>query len=124
MSTEGIENFKKQRNYLNDIVMKYAQTNMKRFYALDSKVYFDGALSRKTKEMMGLVASLALRCDDCVEYHIIRCHEENVTDSEIEEALSIALIVGGSITIPHLRRAFKIWDELKEKKMQGDVQDG
>lgn len=118
MSTKDVDDFKEQRNYLNNIVMKYAKTNMKRFYALDSKVYLNGALSRKTKEMMGLVASLVLRCDDCVEYHIIKCYEEGVTDSEFEEVLSIALVVGGSITIPHIRRAFKIWDELK---VQGDV---
>ncbi len=122
MPTNEVEKFKKRRNYLNDIVMKYAKTNTKRFYALDSKVYLEGALPRKTKEMMGLVASLVLRCDDCVEYHMIRCAEENVSDSEMEEALSIALVVGGSITIPHLRRAFEIWDDLKKKKSRGGSQ--
>ena len=101
---------------MNDIVMKYAQLETKRFFSLDGQVYREGALPVKIKEILGLVASLVLRCDDCVKYHIIRCFEEKVTDAELEEALSIALIVGGSITIPHLRRAFEAWDELKLKE--------
>lgn len=66
------------------------------------------------KELLGLVASLVLRCDDCIKYHLIRCYEEGVKSDELEEALAIGLVVGGSITIPHLRRAFQTWDELKE----------
>ena len=67
----------------------------------------------KTKEMLGLVASLVLRCDDCVKYHLDKCAEQNVNDEELDEILSIGLIVGGSITIPHIRRALKFWDENK-----------
>ena len=115
MRKKDIEKFKKERDYLNDMVMKYAKTNIKRFYNLDSSVYKGGTLSKKTKELLGLVSSLVLRCDDCVEYHLITSHEENASDSEIEEALSIGLVVGGSIVIPHLRRAFEIWDELRCK---------
>ena len=80
------------------------------------QVYREGALPARVKEMLGLVASLVLRCDDCIKYHTIRCHEEGVSIEEMEEALSIGLIVGGSIVIPHLRRAFEAWDELVEKK--------
>lgn len=115
MSENIIERFQKERARLNEIVMKYAQLEMKRFWSLDGQVYREGVLPAKFKEMLGLVASLVLRCDDCIKYHIIRCHEEGVTSQELEEALSIGLIVGGSIVIPHLRRAFEAWDELMSK---------
>ncbi len=110
-----IEKFQNERQRLNEIVMKYAQLEIKRFWSLDGQVYRDGALPAKFKEMLGLVASLVLRCDDCIKYHINRCHEERVTNEEIEEAMCIGLIVGGSIVIPHLRRAFEAWDELVGK---------
>jgi AhpD family alkylhydroperoxidase len=111
---ESIIEFKKEREQLNKIVMKYAGLETKRFYSLDSQVYrSDGALPVKIKELLGLVASVVLRCDDCIKYHIIRCFEEGTTDKELEEVLSISLIVGGSITIPHLRRAYDAWEELK-----------
>jgi AhpD family alkylhydroperoxidase len=112
MGQGKIKKFQKERDRLNEIVMKYAGTNTKRFYSIDSQVYKAGALSAKTKELLGLVASLVLRCDDCVSYHIIQCHNEGVKDDELDEALTIALVVGGSITIPHLRRAFEAWDEM------------
>jgi AhpD family alkylhydroperoxidase len=86
---------------------------MKRFWTLDSQAYQDGALSAKVKELLGLTASLVLRCDDCVLYHTIQCHEAGVTTEEFEEALNVGLVVGGSITIPHLRRAFAAWEELQ-----------
>jgi AhpD family alkylhydroperoxidase len=109
-----ISEFKKERERLNSIVMKYAGLETKRFFSLDSQVYREGGvLPVRIKEMLGLVASLVLRCDDCIKYHIIRCYEEKVTDAELEEAISISLIVGGSITIPHLRRAYDAWAELK-----------
>ncbi|MDZ7319941.1 MAG: carboxymuconolactone decarboxylase family protein [candidate division KSB1 bacterium] len=111
-----IEKFQTERERLNEIVMKYAQLEMKRFWSLDGQVYREGALPAKFKEMLGLVASLVLRCDDCVKYHLIRCHEEHVTSEEMEEALVIGLIVGGSIVIPHLRRAFEAWDELVSRQ--------
>lgn len=112
MSPGRIEQFKAEREQLNDIVMKYADLETKRFYSLDSQVYREGALSKQTKELLGLVASLVLRCDDCITYHIIQCHEAGITNDEMQEALSIGLVVGGSITIPHLRRALRAWDEL------------
>ncbi len=114
MSERTIERFKEERENLNETVLQYAGLNIKRFYSLDSQVYREGALSAKTKELLGLVASLALRCDDCIKYHIIQCYEEGVSGEELEEALAVGLVVGGSITIPHLRRAFQAWDELQE----------
>ncbi len=93
--------------------MEYAGQGTKRFYSLDSQAYREGALSVKVKEMLGLVASFVLRCDDCIKYHIIRCFEEGVSDEELEEALFVGLMVGGTITIPHQRRAMQAWDELK-----------
>ena len=114
MRERNIEKFKEERERLNEIVMKYAGMEIKRFYSLDSQVYRKGALQAKTKELMGLVASLVLRCDDCIKYHIIRCHEEGINDDELKEALAVGLVVGGSITIPHLRRALQAWHELKK----------
>jgi AhpD family alkylhydroperoxidase len=113
MPEHRVQEFKAERERLNEIVMQYAGLSTKRFFSLDSQVYRVGALPAQTKELLGLVASLVLRCDDCVTYHVIRCHEEGVTDAELEEALSIGLVVGGSITIPHLRRALETWDELR-----------
>ena len=113
---EGIiDKFKKQREELNQLVMEYAGQGTRRFYSLDSQAYREGALPRKTKELLGLVASFVLRCDDCIKYHIIRCFEEGVSDQELEEALFIGLVVGGTITIPHQRRAIQAWNELKQK---------
>lgn len=104
--------FTKERDELNEIVLRHAGKNLKRFYSLDSAVYRDGALPAKTKELLGFSTSLVLRCDDCILYHTIRCFEEGVTTEEFEEAVTIGLAVGGSITIPHIRRAMKNWQEL------------
>lgn len=113
---KSVAEFRKERKRLNEVVMKYAGLETKRFFSLDSQVYREGgALPVKIKEMLGLVASLVLRCDDCITYHIVRCFEEGVSNAELEEALSISLIVGGSITIPHLRRAYDTWHELTSK---------
>ena len=79
---------------------------------MDTNVYKEGAFSAKIKESLGLVASLVLRCDDCINYHMLQAKNENITDEEMDEVFSIALIVGGSIVIPHLRRAYTIWQEL------------
>lgn len=107
-----VAEFRQEREALNDLVMKYADLTIKRFYGLDSQAYREGALPPKTKEMLGLVASLVLRCDDCIKYHVIRCKEEGVSTDEMVEVLGIGLVVGGSITIPHLRRALQAWDEV------------
>jgi AhpD family alkylhydroperoxidase len=114
MPQQTIAEFQEEREALNQVVMQYADLGIKRFFSLDSQAYREGALLPRTKEMLGLVASLVLRCDDCIKYHIVRCHEEGVTSEELVEALGIGLVVGGSITIPHLRRAFRAWDELQD----------
>jgi len=114
MADNRIEKFQKERQQLNETFMKYAGLGTKRFYSLDHQTYQAGALPTRTKELLGLVASFVLRCDDCITYHTIRCHEEGITDEEFEEALSIGLLVGGSITIPHQRRAFRAWEALKK----------
>jgi len=110
---DPIKEFKQERESLNAVIMKYGKTNIKRFFNLDTNVYKDGELPAQTKELLGLVASLVLRCDDCILYHTITCFEQGVTDEAFEETMSIGLVVGGSITIPHIRRAFKHWEELK-----------
>jgi AhpD family alkylhydroperoxidase len=111
-----IDSFKEERLRLNEVVLKYAGKVTKRFLSLDRVVYEEGAITKKTKEMLGLVASLVLRCDDCIKYHLIRCKEAGITIEELEEALSIGLVVGGSITIPHIRRAFETWEDLSKGK--------
>jgi len=121
MSKSRIKEFQESREKLNQIVMKYAGANTKRFYNIDWQAYNAGTLPAKTKELLGLVASLVLRCDDCIMYHLIRCHEEEISDSELEEAFSIGLIVGGSITIPHLRRAWQAWDEMQTEQSSGNA---
>ncbi len=112
---ETVEEFQAERARLNDVVMKYAGLETKRFFSLDGQVYREGAWPVKFKETLGLVASLVLRCDDCIKYHVARCFDEGVSDEEMQEALSIGLVVGGSIVIPHLRRAYDTWDELRQQ---------
>jgi len=112
MPQRTIAEFQKERAALNDIVMRHADLTIQRFFSLDTQAYREGALDRATKEMLGLVASLVLRCDDCIQYHVIRCFEEGVTTPQVTEALGVGLVVGGSIVIPHLRRAFACWEEL------------
>jgi AhpD family alkylhydroperoxidase len=98
---------------MNERVLSAGNLDIKRFFSLDSAVYREGELARPTKELLGLVASIVLRCDDCILYHLIRCVQEELKDPEIHEAMSIALVVGGSITIPHLRRAFKHLEDIR-----------
>jgi ribonuclease HI len=112
----GIDEFQKERNELAKLMMAKADTNMKRFLNLDTKVYEDGALPAKQKEMLGLVASLVLRCDDCINYHLVQCNRAGVSEDEIIEIMDVGLVVGGSITIPHIRRALKSWEELEAEK--------
>lgn len=112
--SERVERFKKERERLNDLILNRDNIDIKRFFALDGAVYRDGALDAKTKEMLGLVASLVLRCDDCISYHTIGIREQNVRDEEFDEIMSIGMLVGGSITIPHVRRAYDLWEDLKK----------
>ncbi len=111
--TDKLQQFRQYREKMNEKIVNSGNLDIKRFFGLDSSVYREGALDIKTKELLGLVASTVLRCNDCIFYHLIRCVEEGVKDEEIHEALSIALIVGGSITIPHMRFAFETLEEIK-----------
>jgi AhpD family alkylhydroperoxidase len=105
--------FRAFRERMNKEILDEGNLVVNRFFALDGRAYQTGELDVKTKELLGLVASMVLRCDDCVTYHLIRCREEGVTRGQIFETFSIALIVGGSIVIPHLRRAVARWTELE-----------
>lgn len=97
---------------MNERIMQSENLVIKRFFNLDTNTYSDGALPTKTKEMLGLVASMVLRCDDCIKYHVEKCKEEGLNTQEMEEIFSVALVVGGSIVVPHLRRAVEYWDAL------------
>jgi AhpD family alkylhydroperoxidase len=102
------------RQQLNDKIMSRGTTITKRFFTLDTKTYESGALGTKTKELLGLSASMVLRCDDCIAYHIDQCVQSGASDEELFETFDIALVVGGSIVIPHLRRAVAFLDECRE----------
>jgi AhpD family alkylhydroperoxidase len=104
------------RSKMNDLILGAGNLTINRFFALDHRAYEPGALGTKSKEMLGLVSSLVLRCDDCVTYHIVRCRVEGVTREEFLEIFSVGLVVGGSIVIPHLRRAMERLEELDRKK--------
>ncbi|MBD1397424.1 carboxymuconolactone decarboxylase family protein [Pontibacter sp. JH31] len=108
-----IEEFNEYRSRMNERIMSYDNKVIKRFFNLDTNTYMEGALDVKTKEMLGLVASMVLRCDDCIKYHLGKCHEEGLSDEQVFEVFSIANLVGGSIVIPHFRRAVEYWEELK-----------
>jgi len=112
----SLAEFRAFRERMNAEILGENNLVMNRFFALDTRAYEAGALTVKTKELLGLVASLVLRCDDCVTYHLVRCAEEGVTRDEAFETMSIGLIVGGSIVIPHLRRAVDRWNELETKR--------
>jgi AhpD family alkylhydroperoxidase len=110
----SLEEFRKYRERMNEKILAAGNLQIQRFFNLDTRAYEDGALSGKTKELLGLVASLVLRCDDCITYHIVRCAEEGVTDGEFFEVFNVGLVVGGSITIPHLRRAVERLEECRK----------
>jgi AhpD family alkylhydroperoxidase len=116
MTTRKPDEFTADREDLIKNMSKYCGQDAKRFFHLDTQVYKDGALPATTKELIGLAASLVLRCEDCITFHLINCYDNGVSDEELAEALTIGLIVGGSITIPHLRRAYAIWDDLKRAR--------
>jgi AhpD family alkylhydroperoxidase len=102
---EELDEFRRYRERMNTRILSAGNLNIKRFFALDSRAYDKGALDTKTKEMLSPVASTVLRCNDCTMYHIIRCVQEGISEAELFEAMNLALVVDGSITIPHIRRA-------------------
>jgi AhpD family alkylhydroperoxidase len=106
-----VEQFQQERAGYNEIWAQYSNPEIKRFLGIDTTSYNDRHLPKKTKELLGFVASLVLRCDDCILYHLIECHKIGVTSEELSETVGIGLLVGGSITIPHIRRAMKVWHE-------------
>lgn len=112
---DALQDFQEFRSRMNEAILGQGNLTINRFFALDGRAYEPGALSTRTKEMLGLVASLVLRCDDCVTYHLVRCAEEGVTDEELREAFAVGLVVGGSIVIPHLRRAVARLEEIRTR---------
>jgi AhpD family alkylhydroperoxidase len=111
-----IDEFNAYRAKMNDKLLADNNKVIKRIFNLDMNAFSKGALDVKTKELLGLVASTVLRCDDCVKYHLESSHKEGVTKEEIMETLGIATLVGGTIVIPHLRRAYEYWEELENKE--------
>jgi len=116
--SDAVRSFDERRNRGNDLILEGAPLAVKRFFALDQDVYGDGALPKRTKELLGLVASAVLRCDDCIAYHVREASRDGVSREELVESLSVALVVGGSITIPHMRRALEFFEELQAVEEQ------
>jgi len=110
--TDKVSEFNEYRGRMNNKILGSDNLVLKRLFNLDTHTYEEGALSVKTKEMLGLVASFVLRCDDCVKYHLQKCHALNTTSEELFEILAVANIVGGTIVIPHTRRAVEFWEDL------------
>lgn len=110
-----VEEFNAYREQMNEKILASDNKVMKRFFNLDTNTYQEGALPVKTKELLGLVASMVLRCDDCISYHLGKCHTEGVTTDEVFEVFAVANVVGGSICIPHTRRAVEYWEALEKQ---------
>lgn len=114
--SDQIKEFRSYREKMNKRLLATDNKVIKRFFNIDTNAYLDGALSVKVKEMLGLVSSMVLRCDDCIKYHLEKCMEQGVTKAEVMEVFAIANLVGGSIVIPHTRRALEYWEELESFK--------
>jgi alkylhydroperoxidase AhpD family core domain len=109
-----VNEFNEYRAKMNEVILGKNNLVLKRLFNLDTNTYEDGALDAKTKEMLGLVASMVLRCDDCIKYHLGKCKEQGVTTEQVYEIFAVANIVGGTIVIPHTRRAAEYWEALGE----------
>jgi len=107
-----VDEYNEYRQKMNERILSSDNLVIKRIYNIDTNAYLEGALPVKTKELLGLASSLVLRCDDCIKYHLLRCHENGVTEKELFEVLAIANLIGGTIVIPHTRRAVEFWDDL------------
>lgn len=114
-----IEEFRTYRETMNEKILASGHLGIKRMFNLDSGAYRDGALDGRTKELLGLVASMVLRCNDCIDYHLDRAVEVGWTDEEIHDAMNVALVVGGTIVIPHLRHAFDTVEQLRREGSSG-----
>ncbi len=110
--SQQVEEFNAYRSKMNEVILGKDNLVIKRLFNLDTQTYSEGALNVKTKEMLGLVASMVLRCDDCIKYHLLKCHEQGCSTEEIYEIFAVANIVGGTIVIPHTRRGAEFWEEL------------
>ncbi len=108
----SVQEFNDYRQKMNDVILSKDNLVLKRLWNLDTNTYDDGALDKKTKEMLGLVASMVLRCDDCIKYHLQKCHELGLSTAEVYEIFAVANIVGGTIVIPHTRRGAEFWEAL------------
>jgi AhpD family alkylhydroperoxidase len=113
-----LDDFRTYRTKMNDRIAEIDHLGIKRFFNLDSAAYKDGALDAKTKELLGLVASMVLRCNDCIDYHLIQCVEAGYSDAELYDALNVALVIGGSIVVPHLRHAVETVDILRAESTE------
>jgi AhpD family alkylhydroperoxidase len=107
-----VQDFNQYRSKMNEKILASDSLIIKRIFNLDTNAYAEGHLDVRTKELIGLTCSLVLRCDDCVRYHLGKCKEENLTTEQVHEAMGVATLVGGTIVIPHLRRAYEYWQEL------------
>lgn len=114
MPSNKVQEFNEYRSMMNDKILGEDNKIIKRIFNLDTNAFKEGHLPVKTKELLGLVASAVLRCDDCIAYHLETCHKEGVSKEEVMETLSIATLVGGTIVIPHLRRAYEYWEALED----------
>ena len=108
-----VKQFNDYRSKMNDQILASDNLIIKRIFNLDTNAYQEGVLDLKSKELIGLTCSLVLRCDDCVKYHLGKCKEVGLSSAEVQEAMGIATLIGGTIVIPHLRRAFEYWEELQ-----------
>ena len=111
-----VEEFNAYRSKMNARILEDNNKIVKRIFNLDTNAFMEGALPKRTKELLGLGNSLVLRCDDCVKYHLEACSELNIPTEELVEAMSISLLIGGTIVIPHLRKAYEYWDLLESQK--------
>ena len=117
MPSNQVKEFNDYRSRMNDKILNEDNKVIKRIFNLDTNAFKEGHLPLKTKELLGLVASAVLRCDDCIKYHLETSYKEGVTKEEVMETLSIATLVGGTIVIPHLRRAYEFWEELEKNDL-------
>ncbi len=113
-----VKEFNDYRQVMNDKLLNDNNKVIKRIFNLDTNAYMEGALDVKTKELLGLVASAVLRCDDCIKYHLETSHKQGINKEEMMEAMGIATLVGGTIVIPHLRRAYEFWEALEENAIE------
>jgi AhpD family alkylhydroperoxidase len=118
-----VDQFNDYRSRMNEKILGGDNLIIKRIFNLDTNAYQEGALDVKSKELIGLTCSLVLRCDDCVKYHLGKCKEVGFTTAEVHEAMAVATLIGGTIVVPHLRRAFEYWDALNNQYPTPNIQD-